>query len=97
MEKASVSALKNGLSAYLRKVRAGHAVIIYDRNVPIARLIRIEDGDEPGDRLAKIRSEGITRPALRKLTAKRRRALRTPIAVEAGVVSAIRQNRDDDR
>jgi antitoxin (DNA-binding transcriptional repressor) of toxin-antitoxin stability system len=42
MEKAAVSKLKNNLSAYLRKVRAGHAVVIYDRDAPIARLERIE-------------------------------------------------------
>jgi prevent-host-death family protein len=97
MEKVSVSALKNGLSAFLRKVRAGHSVIIYDRNVPIARLVRIEGGEGPGDRLAKLRSEGLTRPALRKLSAKRRRALRSPIAVDAAVVRALREDRDDDR
>lgn len=96
MDKVSVSALKNGLSAFLRKVRAGHSLIIYDRNVPIARLTRI-DGGEGSERLAKLRSEGLTRPAARKLSAKRRRALRTPTAVDAAVVGALRQNRDDDR
>lgn len=97
MEKASISSLKNSLSAYLRKVRAGHTVIIYDRNLPIARLVRIEDSDGGSDRLAKIRSEGITRPAVRKLTAKRRRALLTTIPAEAGILSALRDNRDGDR
>jgi prevent-host-death family protein len=97
MEKASISALKNSLSAYLRKVRSGHTVIIYDHNVPIARLVRIEDSDGKSDRLAKIRSEGVTRPALRKLSTKRRRALLTPISAEAGISSALRENRDNDR
>ncbi len=32
MEKATISKLKDNLSAYLRKVRAGHAVVIYDRD-----------------------------------------------------------------
>ena len=41
MDKATISKLKNNLSAYLRKVRAGHAVVIYDRDVPIARLERM--------------------------------------------------------
>ena len=30
---------KNNLSALLRKVRAGHAVIITDRGQPVARLV----------------------------------------------------------
>jgi len=42
MEKATVSKLKDNLSAYLRKVRAGQSVVIYDRDLPIARLERIE-------------------------------------------------------
>ncbi len=45
MEKTSVSKLKDNLSAYLRKVRAGTEVVIYDRDVPIARLERIESTD----------------------------------------------------
>ena len=52
MEKASVSKLKDNLSAYLRKVRAGHPVVIYDRDVPIARLERIESSGGGADRLA---------------------------------------------
>ena len=97
MDKASISSLKNSLSAYLRKVRAGHTVIIYDRNVPVARLVRIEDTDGSSDRLLKLRSEGVTRPALRKLTGRRRRALLTSISGDAGILSALRENRDEER
>jgi prevent-host-death family protein len=35
----SVSAAKNTLSALLRKVRAGTAITITDRGVPVARLV----------------------------------------------------------
>jgi antitoxin (DNA-binding transcriptional repressor) of toxin-antitoxin stability system len=35
----SVSFAKNNLSALLRQVRAGHAVTITDRGVPVARLV----------------------------------------------------------
>jgi prevent-host-death family protein len=52
MQKATVSKLKNNLSAYLRKVRAGEPVLIYDRDVPIARIERIESSGRGGDRLA---------------------------------------------
>ena len=38
MKKASISELKNQLSAYLQRVRAGQTVIVYDRNRPIARI-----------------------------------------------------------
>jgi len=42
MEKATISQLKNGLSAYLRKVRAGQTVLILDRDEPIAVLERVD-------------------------------------------------------
>ena len=43
MEKATISQLKNSLSAYLKKkVRAGQTVLILDREEPIAVLV-----DEP--------------------------------------------------
>ena len=40
MEKATISELKNQLSAYLKKVRSGATVVIYDRDQPIATLRR---------------------------------------------------------
>jgi antitoxin (DNA-binding transcriptional repressor) of toxin-antitoxin stability system len=33
-----IGQLKNGLSSFLRKVRAGESVVIYDRDIPIARI-----------------------------------------------------------
>lgn len=67
MEKATVSKLKDNLSAYLRKVRAGHPVVIYDGDVPIARIERIEETGLASDRLALMRAQGL------RLTAAARR------------------------
>lgn len=39
MKPVSVAYAKNNLSALLRKVRAGHAVTITDRGVPVAQLV----------------------------------------------------------
>jgi antitoxin (DNA-binding transcriptional repressor) of toxin-antitoxin stability system len=75
MEKATVSKLKDNLSAYLRKVRAGHTVVIYDRDVPIACIERIEASERGGDRLALLRAQGLIRPAKRALSVTRWRAL----------------------
>ena len=98
MEKATVSKLKNNLSAYLRKVRAGHAVVIYDRDVPIARLERIESTGRGADRLALLSAQGVIRPPLRKLlSAKLRSALSTPVAGSAYVLKALQQDRAEDR
>jgi len=38
MKTASISQLKNGLSAYLDRVRAGDTVLVTDRGIVVARL-----------------------------------------------------------
>lgn len=97
MEKATVSKLKDNLSAYLRKVRAGHPVVIYDRNVPIARIERIEATGRAADRLALLRSQGLVRPPKRPLTARQLRARIEPLPARARVLDALRESRDADR
>lgn len=98
MEKATVSKLKDNLSAYLRKVRAGHAVVIYDRDVPIARLERIESTGRGADRLALLQAQGVTRPPLRALSgAKLRASLSKPVPRSARVLEALQLDRTEDR
>jgi antitoxin (DNA-binding transcriptional repressor) of toxin-antitoxin stability system len=98
MEKASVSKLKDNLSAYLRKVRAGHSVVIYDRDVPIARLERIESSGGGADRLALLCAQGLTRPPARPLSPARLRALLSKAAPRsARVPEALGELRAEDR
>ena len=61
MEKATISQLKNSLSAYLKKVRGGQAVLILDRNEPIAVLERVNANDRPEGRLARLEKTGVIR------------------------------------
>jgi antitoxin (DNA-binding transcriptional repressor) of toxin-antitoxin stability system len=98
MEKATVSRLKDNLSAYLRKVRAGHAVVIYDRDVPIARLERIEATGRGADRLALLRAQGVTRPPVRTLSTPRlRAALAAPAPAAARLLEALCEERSEER
>lgn len=98
MEKATVSKLKDNLSAYLRKVRAGHSVVIYDRDVPIARLERIESGGRGQDRLAALHAQGVVRPPSHPLDAKKLRTLlQKPLPGKARLSDALREERADDR
>jgi len=98
MEKATVSKLKNNLSAYLRKVRAGHTVVVYDRNVPIACIERIESSGRGGDRLALLRAQGLTRPPTRTLSVKRLRSLLPKgLPCTARLAEALREERDSGR
>jgi antitoxin (DNA-binding transcriptional repressor) of toxin-antitoxin stability system len=63
MEKATISELKNRLSEYLKKVRAGHTVLIFDREQPVARLERVT-GDAQGEgRLSRLERAGLLRRA----------------------------------
>jgi antitoxin (DNA-binding transcriptional repressor) of toxin-antitoxin stability system len=98
MEKATVSKLKNNLSAYLRKVRAGSAIVIYDRDVPIARLERIEATDRGSDRLTLLGVQGVTRPPRRPLSsAKVRGILANPLPRSSQLLDALQLDRADDR
>jgi prevent-host-death family protein len=97
MEKASISNLKNNLSAYLRKVRAGHPVVIYDREVPVARLERIESAGLGSDRLASLHAKGVTRLPLRHASAVAIVAELNPLAHATRLLEAVQQDRSEDR
>lgn len=98
MEKATISKLKDNLSAYLRKVRAGHPVVIYDRNVPIARLERIESAGSSSDRLTLLRAQGLTRPPTRPLSpARLRAALAHSLPRNSRLLEALQAERDQGR
>jgi prevent-host-death family protein len=60
MVTASISELKNRLSAYLDKVRAGETVLVLDRGVPVAELAPAKDLADD-DRLASLIRKGIVR------------------------------------
>lgn len=73
MEKATISQLKNSLSAYLDKVRAGETVLVLDRAKPIARIERVDAGDAMDAgvaRLVRLERAGLVRRAAGTLSAK---------------------------
>lgn len=61
MERATISKLKDQLSAYLKRVQAGQTVIIFDRNRAIARIERIESHGRSDDRLVRLERAGLVR------------------------------------
>lgn len=97
MEKATVSRLKDNLSAYLRKVRAGQPVVIYDRDVPVARIERIETSGHGPDRLALLRAQGLARPPARPLSVKQLRSLLKPLPRTARLADALYEERSEGR
>lgn len=66
MKTASVTESKNGLSRLLRQVRAGKSVLIFDRNVPVARLEPVSAASLPDDqRLLALERQGLIRRPIR--------------------------------
>jgi len=45
MKQARIAELKNNLSRYVARVRAGETITVFDRNKPVARLVPIAQGD----------------------------------------------------
>ncbi|MGI9076951.1 MAG: type II toxin-antitoxin system Phd/YefM family antitoxin [Gemmatimonadaceae bacterium] len=63
MKKARISELKNRLSHYLRFVRQGHSVLIYDRDRAIARIEPLGDARslDGADWIAELERSGALR------------------------------------
>ncbi|MGH9412223.1 MAG: type II toxin-antitoxin system Phd/YefM family antitoxin [Terriglobales bacterium] len=45
METVNIARLRNGLCAYIAKVRRGEEIVIRDRNLPVAKLVPIDTSD----------------------------------------------------
>jgi prevent-host-death family protein len=43
----NIAALKNDLSRYLNEVRQGEELLVRDRNVPIAKIVPLQQAGEP--------------------------------------------------
>ena len=59
MTRVKIAELKNNLSRYLAKVRAGDTVLVLDRDRAIAKLVPLEPGDD--DRVAELERLGLVR------------------------------------
>jgi len=96
MKKVNVSELKNRLSHYLRFVRAGQSVLVYDRDRVIARIDPASDaGVADSDAwIAELETRGTLRPPSTKL---RGNWLRGRIAARVDVVAALLDERESGR
>ncbi|MBA4180395.1 MAG: hypothetical protein C0506_07395 [Anaerolinea sp.] len=60
MKRASITEVKNGLSALLDQVKAGETVIITDRGIPVARIVPDSGMDDEDDgRVARLLRDGV--------------------------------------
>jgi antitoxin (DNA-binding transcriptional repressor) of toxin-antitoxin stability system len=95
MEKVTISELKNRLSAYLRKVKAGRVVVIMDRDQPVARIERIGGDGHQDDRLRRLEQSGLLRRARRPLKPAAVKA--TPAMTSESVLDALLNERRTGR
>jgi prevent-host-death family protein len=61
IERVSIGRLKARLSEYVRRARAGEAVVITDRGRPVARLSPLAGAAELEGRMAELRRAGLIR------------------------------------
>ena len=64
MKRASITEVKNGLSALLDQVRAGETIVITDRGIPVARLVPdvgATDADADDARISRLERAGVLR------------------------------------
>jgi antitoxin (DNA-binding transcriptional repressor) of toxin-antitoxin stability system len=95
VEKATISQLKNRLSAYLKKVRAGAVVLIFDRDQPIARLERIETSGRIDDRIRRLEKAGVVKRPRRALRLESLEPMPEPS--RRSVVDALLEDRREGR
>lgn len=95
METVTISQLKNQLSAYLNKVRAGETVLIPDRDQPVARLERVPVEAGMDDRLLRLERQGLLRRARKPLDLDALR--RNGPSSEKSVLEALIQDRREGR
>lgn len=97
MEKVSVSKLKDQLSAYLRKVRAGQTVVVTDRNQPVAQLVPISRRESEDERIARLVAQGVIRLPKGPRLDMKEFLKRRPVIENAGVLEALLEERREDR
>ena len=103
MIRATISDVKDGLSAYLRRVKSGESVLVMERRTPVARIVPVgrgaEDGSESDDvdrdaRLARLEHAGVV---VRRAGASPLDVIGEPLRLGAGVLDALLDERSEER
>ncbi len=103
MIRATISEVKNGLSAYLRRVRAGESVLVLDRRTPVARIVPMghalgnpDAADEVDEdaRIARLERAGVLS---RRGADSPLKVLGQPLRSGAGVLDALLAGRSEER
>ena len=102
MIRATISEVKNGMSAYLRRVKAGESVLVMERRTPIARIVPVgldAQGGKETDRvdqeakLARLEQSGMV---VRRGSGSPLDVLGQPLRSGAGVLEALLDERSEE-
>ena len=102
MIRATISEVKDGMSAYLRRVKSGESVLVMERRTPIARIVPVgldSDGGREGDsvdreaKLARLEQAGIV---VRRGSGSPLDVLGQPLRPGAGVLEALLEERSEE-
>lgn len=97
MKTATITEVKNGLSAVIDRVRAGETVIVTDRGLPVARIEPIDSGVVPGARRARLERAGLIRTGTQALPTDFAAAHRPELAQDTSGVQAVLDERTESR
>lgn len=62
MKRATITEVKNGLSALLDEVRAGESILVLDRGIPIATIEPVTKRADVEGRIERLTRAGLVRP-----------------------------------
>ena len=102
MIRVTISEVKDGMSAYLRRVKAGESVLVMERKTPIARIVPVgldSQGGREGDRvdeeakLARLEQAGVL---VRRGSGSPLDVLGQPLRAGAGVLEALLDERSEE-
>lgn len=58
MKSVNIAELKNSLSSYLNKVKAGEEILVRDRNQPVARIVPLARSTDEDEELRTLAAQG---------------------------------------
>ena len=96
MGTVNVAELKDKLSAYLHRVRAGEEIVIRDRNLPVAKIVPLGTDEMDLEEASLVASGQMTLPK-KQLDVKRLLEIGSGTRPRRGLKRAIRRAVDEDR
>lgn len=102
MIRATISEVKDGMSAYLRRVKAGESVLIMERRTPVAYLVPVAqvagsakdaDGMDKEARLLRLEQAGVV---VRRDSGSPLDALGKPLRTSAALMQALLEDRSEE-